>query len=162
MTLPTHIRTWTARALLAFVFVTIGFAVGRETAPQAPAAANPRRQAGGEKVVVYSAHTTFRCWDCNQIEAMTKELLDSEFAEAKASGRLEHRSVDYMKDAAFAERYDIATSTVVVAVFEGGEAVEFERLDEVWTKIRDREAFMAYVMRAVESGLAKLSEDAEK
>jgi hypothetical protein len=160
--MTTKLKTWTSRILLAFVFVTIGFALGRQTATQSPwlvgeETAGSKRPAGdGDKVVVYSVHMTFRCWECNQIEWLTKELLDKEFAQEQASGKIEYRSVDYMKDTEFARCYNIASSTVVVVRFEDGQEVGFERLDQVWTKSRNRDDFLAYVRGAIRSQLKQL------
>jgi len=164
--MTTTLKTWTSRILLAFVLVTIGFALGRQTAPEPPSPAGERAGAAtqpatdGDKVVVYSVHMTFRCWECNQIEYLTKELLDKEFAQEQASGRIEYRSVDYMKDTDFARRYNIASSTVVVVRVENGEEAGFERLDEVWTKSRSREEFLAYVRGAIRSQLRQLRGEA--
>lgn len=155
-------RTWTRRILLAFVLVTIGFALGRQTAPQ-PASRDdsafpgpPAVEGTSPQVVVYSVHMTFRCWECNQIEHLTRELLDEEFAAEQASGLITYRSVDYMQDADFARRYNIAASTVVVARFAGGRELGHQRLDEVWTKSRDREEFLRYVRDAIESQVREL------
>jgi hypothetical protein len=157
-------RTWTRRILLAFVLVTIGFALGRQTAPQggSPAADPELREVarGSRQVVVYSAHMTFRCWECNQIEILTRQLLDEEFAAEQASGLIAFRSVDYMQDAEFARRYDIAASTVVVARFAGGRELGHQRLDEVWTKSRDPQEFLRYVKGAIESQLEDLRREA--
>jgi hypothetical protein len=150
-------KIWIGRLLLAFVLVTIGFALGRQTAPSsrgdAVGSGVTALPSEGEKVVVYAAHMTFRCLECNQIEWLTKELLNTEYAGQLASGRIEFRSVDFMKDSAFARRYDIASSTVVVASFDGKREIGFERLDEVWTKARHRDEFMAYVRAAIEARL---------
>ena len=160
-------RLWISRILLAFVFVTIGFALGRETAPQAPSVVGLAGQASGteqaetdDRLAVYSVHMTFRCWECNQIEWLTKELLEEEFAEHLESGRIEYWSVDYMRDADFARRYNIAASTLVLVRFEDGEEAAFERLDEVWTKARNRDEFMAYVRSAIETQLEHLERSA--
>lgn len=153
-------KDWISRALLAFVLITVGFAIGRETAPGPGESAVPAPEAAAgdnapaERVVVYATHMTFRCWECNQIEWLAQELLEKEFAEELASGRIEFRSVDYLRDSRFARRYDLSASTLVVARFRNGEEAGFERLDEVWTKSRDREQFMAYVRKAVEDALS--------
>ena len=158
-------KVWITRLLLAFVFVTIGFALGRQTAPSAHSSSDEsavesmQPGANGDKVVVYSVHMTFRCWECNQIEFLTKELLDAEFAEAMATGRIEYRSVDYLKDAEFARRYNIASRTLVVVRIEDGREAEFQRLDDVWTKARDRDEFIAYVREAIRSQLAQIDEE---
>ncbi len=164
--MKTPLTKWTSRILLAFVFITIGFALGRETAPpsltpageQTGAAAQP--SADDDKVIVYSVHMTFRCWECNQIEFLTKELLEKEFADQLEAGVIEYRSVDYMKDTDFARRYDIASSTVVLARFEDGREAGFERLDQVWTKARNREEFLAYVRGELQAQLEQLGKGA--
>ncbi|MFP3937140.1 MAG: nitrophenyl compound nitroreductase subunit ArsF family protein [Phycisphaerae bacterium] len=160
-----HLRTWTRRVLLAFVFVTIGFGLGRHTAERSQTGADESAKAatqpsaGEDKVIVYSAHMTFRCWECNQIEFLTKELLEKDFSEQMEAGLIEYRSVDYMKDADFAGRYDIASSTVVLARFEDGREVGFERLDEVWTKARNKEEFLSYVRGELQAQLEQLARE---
>ena len=158
-------KLWIRRVLLAFVFTTIGFTLGRYTNPPGAVSADPAgaaatRPAAGGRVIVYSAHMTFRCWECNQIEFLTKELLENEFADQLQAGRIEYRSVDYMKDADFACRYDIASSTVVLARFENGREAGFKRLDAVWTKARNREEFLAYVRGELQAQLDQLGEEA--
>ena len=150
-----RVKIWTTRILLGFVLITIGFSIGRRTAPR-PADVTATDRAAiseGNKVVVYAAHMTFRCPECNQIEWFTSDLINSEFADELESGRLELISIDYMQNAAFARRYDISSSTVIVARFEDGTETGFERLDLVWTKLRDRAKFMDYVRKAVVSAL---------
>ena len=179
----TKLKSWTGRALLAFVLVTIGFALGRQTAPTdssglhgggapppprlpqadtaegatASSESQPATQSAQREplvqVVVYSTHMTFRCWECNRIEYLTGELMKKEFAEERSTGLIEYRSVDYLKDAAFARRYDIATSTVVLVRFEDGQECGFERLDEVWTRSRNRGEFFDYVGSAIRAQL---------
>jgi hypothetical protein len=140
-------KLWLGRILLAFVFVTIGFSLGRGTAPAgSPVAVS---HGAGDKVVVYAAHASSRCLNCNLIEWLTKELIDEEFADQLADGRLEFHSVDYLKDSAFASRYNISASTIVVASMNDGEPVKFERLDEVWTKLRDHDAFRSYIREVI-------------
>ncbi len=150
-----------------FVLVTIGFALGRQTAnapslqidEQSSLSAHPAAEGG--KLIIYSAHMTFRCWECNQIEWLAGELMDSEFAAEQESGMIEYRHVDYMKDAGFARKYNIASSTLVLVRLEDGKEAGFERLDGVWTKSRSRDDFFAYVSEAIQSHLEQLSREAK-
>ncbi len=155
-------KTWTSRLLLAFVLVTIGFAAGRRTAPQAASSdphTMPTDAATSEQVVVYAAHMTFRCPECNQIEWLARELVESEFAAELESGTLDFQTKDYMKDTEFAKRYNIFSSTIVVVRFENGEEQDFKRLDEVWSKVKNRDDFFAYVRTAIQKAFeAKESE----
>ena len=152
------LRIWTARLLLGFVLITIGFAVGRRTAPLPPSDFDGEDErtevpARERTVAVYAAHMTFRCTECNQIEWFARELIDNEFAAELADGRLTFRPVDYRRDTAFARRYNITSSTLVVARLEDGEEQGFQRLDDVWTKVRNRDDFFNYVRTAIRHAL---------
>ncbi len=149
-------RTISKNLLLGFVLVTIGFAMGRRTAP-VPVAPESERllsaMAGESQVVVYAAHMTFRCPECTQIEWLARELVEHEFAEELADGRLDFRTIDYMRDTAFASTYNISSSTIVVVRLEDGEEQAYQRLDEVWTKLGNRDDYFAYVRAAIRASL---------
>lgn len=140
--------------LLAFVFITIGFSLGRRTAPVVSSGSGGGTPASGARVMVYAAHMTFRCPNCSRIEALTRELLDSEFAAEQDSGILEFHSVDYLRDPGFARQYDVTSSVVIIARFRNGTVSGFERLDGVWTHLGQRDAFHDYVREAVERSLS--------
>lgn len=154
-------KTWTCRLLLGFVLVTVGFAAGRRTAPQSPsddsgdASMRNTKTGNPAQVVVYAAHMTFRCEECRQIEWLTRELVENKFAAEMEAGRLDFQTVDYMKNTAFAKRYNVSSSTVVVARFEGGAEQSFKRLDEVWAKVHKPDEFKEYVRSAIRDSLGK-------
>ncbi len=151
-------RTLARNLLLGFVLVTIGFAMGRRTAPvpMVPEVDRvPSAMAGESHVVVYAAHMTFRCPECTQIEWLARELVEREFAGELADGRLAFQTVDYMRDTAFARKYNISSSTIVVVRFEDGEDQAFQRLDEVWTKLGNRDDYFAYVRAAIRESLGQ-------
>ena len=143
------------RLLLAFVLVSVGYAIGRETAkvPAAPLPADPARAAGGSKVVVYYLHSTFRCETCNRIESTTDELIRTEFADAVKAGRLEWKPVDYLQNGELAERYNVGGNLIVVARFKDGREVGARRLDRVMELANNRDAFIEYVRQAIEESL---------
>ena len=153
--------TLTTRVLLAFVLFTLGFGVGREVGRrQAAAGAAPGGAAAGgaaapvapataDKVMVYYLHATFRCVTCNTIEAMAKEVVETQFAEDLAAGRIEWYEGDFQAEEDLAKRFDVVSSCVVVARQSAGKAVEFQRLDEVWTLVDKPAEFKAYVAGAI-------------
>ena len=170
------LKEWMTRVLLGFALVTAGFSLGRQTAPRPESVTHNVEEASeskedGEsaleerersgKLVVYSVHMTFRCWECNQIEWLARELIEKEFAEELTSGRIEFRLIDYMKDLEFARRYNIASSTLLLVRLVDGQEAGFERLDEVWTRSRNREDFRNYVRNAIRSQLGQLPEGTE-
>ncbi len=153
------IRTMVKNLLLAFVWITLGFSMGRHSVPRTmlsainPADAGSMAPAPAGQVTVYAAHMTFRCPECTQIEWFARELVENEFSAELADGRLVFRTVDYMRDTAFARKYNISSSTIVVVRLQDGEAKDFQRLDEVWTKLRDKDAYFEYVRTAIQDSL---------
>ena len=146
----------TAKALMTFVLISVGFAIGKEVtlrtmagndsaAPETSAAPASQTEQVQEKVIVYYMHGTFRCATCNSIETMAKEVVENDFADALADGRLEWQVVNFQDNAALARRYGVGTSTLVVARIEDGKETEFKRLDEVWTRVNNPAAFKQYV-----------------
>lgn len=154
------IQTWTRRILMAFVLVTIGFSMGRQTASSNDAPSAREVVAAGvegkDHIDVYAAHMTFRCFECTQIETLARELLEEEFADLLEEGRIRFHAVDYMKDAAFASRYDVPASVLVLSRVEDGREAHFERLDDVWLHVRNRDRYMSYVRDALRAQLEAL------
>jgi len=157
-----------AKVLMTFVLISVGFAIGKEVtlrtmvendsaAPETSAAAAGQAEQGQDKVIVYYMHGTFRCATCNSIETMAKEVVENDFAEALADGRLEWQVVNFQDNAALARHYGVGTSTLVIAKIEDGKETEFKRLDEVWTKINAPGAFKQYVDEMIEQFLDGVS-----
>jgi len=141
--------------LLAFVLISIGFAIGKETAlngarkAKAGEAATTTQTSGSNKVIVYYMHQTFRCVTCNQIEAMTGELIRTGFAKELADGRLEWKRENFQENEDMARRYNVASSSVVVVRMRDGKEVAHQTLDKVWTLVGKPEEFAAYVGGAI-------------
>ena len=92
---------------------------------------------------------TFRCVTCNTIEKMTRDLLEREFGQALADGRIEWHEADFQENEALAEQFGVVASCVVVAKMRGEAVLDYKRLDEVWTLLKDVPGFNAYVGDAV-------------
>lgn len=148
--------------LLVFVLVTLGFAAGKEATLRsmrgatgagaaAPAGAPAER---ADRVVVYYVHATIRCTTCRTIEKMTREVVEKQFADALADGRIQWREADFQEDEALARRYKIEASGVLLVHLRDGSETGFERLDEVWTLLSDPPAFDKYVGDAIRRALA--------
>lgn len=145
------IRSLCRAVLLSFVLISIGFLLGKYSVKeQNGSAAMP---ASGNYVAVYYLHSTFRCETCNQIEAMTRDLLEREYREAMENGDILWREIDFMKNSALAEQFDVAASCVVVADIRAGSVLRYRRLDEVWTLIADPPVFDAYLRRVIDDYL---------
>lgn len=146
--------------LLCFVLVSIGFALGKEatlrrTRPARAGTEAATAPAAGSEVVVYYMYPTVRCVTCNQIEAAAHKVVHEDFAGALREGRLRWEVVNFHENDALAARYEVATSTVVVARRRGGRDEGFDRLDGVWPRADKPEELSAYIRSAVAAALEK-------
>jgi MFS superfamily sulfate permease-like transporter len=161
-----------SKLLLAFVLVSIGFALGRETALRSARASAPSPDAAGsgaqaqdkqaqpttnapaaEKVLVYYLHATVRCITCNTIERLTRETLQQDFAKELADGRVTWQTANFQERDDLARKYDVTGSTVLVVTVKDGKETRFERLDKVWELVSEPEALSKYVGDAVRGSL---------
>lgn len=148
-----------SRVLTAFVLISIGYAAGKEMALRTTAQNGGDTQqtvaaaSSEDKVIVYYMHATFRCFTCNSIEAMAKEVVENDFAEALAEGRVEWRAVNFNENVALARRYDVGAATVVLVKIQDGQEAEFKRLDEVWTHVSNPAAFKQYIDENIQAYL---------
>lgn len=156
------VRAIAKNGLLAFVLVSIGFALGKEVALRRQSATSANAvesnselgtQNAERKVIVYYLHTTFRCATCNGIERLAKALVETEYADDLAAGRIEWREANFQTDRDVAKRYEVVSSCVVVAKVENGRETGFQRLDDVWTRYQNPEDFNAYVGAAIRKSL---------
>jgi len=151
--------TWTGNLLLAFVLISIGFSLGRHSIK--PTAATP--QPTGQNVVkVYYLHSTFRCTTCNAIEKMTMALLETQYRRELSSGSMLFHEVDFQTDEALAKQFGVVASCVVVAAVRNGKVVDFQRLDDVWTLMKDPPAFDKYLRNAITAMQRKIAGGGEK
>lgn len=145
------------KLLMAFVLVSIGFAVGKEVEKgRAGASASPAVPAPGDgqdKTIVYYMHASFRCVTCNRVESMGAELVRSEFADAVRDGRMEWKAVNYQENDDLANRYKVGGNMIVVVRFRGGKEVASRRLDRVMELANKRGEFMPYVRNGIQAVL---------
>jgi len=140
------------QGLLAFVLVTIGFAIGKEVTLRRVRQAEPDKiiaPAGKDQVVVSYVHATIRCVSCNTIERLVQETLDEQFADAVAQKSLSFKEVNFQKNTTFGKRYEIVANCVVLHKFIQGKEEKHQRLDKVWELYEDPPAFKKYLGDAI-------------
>lgn len=141
------------QSLLAFVLVTIGFALGKEVTLRRVAQAPPHVVAPVDtslnQVVVSYAHATIRCVSCNTIERLVQETLDEQFAEAVTQKWIVLQEVNFQEDTAFAKQYEIVANCVVLRQIKQGQEIQHQRLDKVWELYENPPAFKAYLGDAI-------------
>jgi hypothetical protein len=80
---------------------------------------------------------------------MAKQVVETQFADALAAGRIEWREVNFQADEGLAKRFDVVSSCVVVARQVNGNEAEFQRLDDVWTLVDKPAEFKEYIAGAI-------------
>ncbi len=140
------------QVLIAFVLISIGFALGKHSTQNALSLADqPLEQ--GNYVAVYYMHSTYRCATCNTIEQMTHDLLDKFYLQELTDGRIKWLDVDFQANTVLAQQFEIISSCVVVAQIKAGKVIGYKRLDEVWTLIKKPDEFHKYIGDAINSYL---------
>lgn len=114
--------------------------------PPAPAADNP-----SDRVLVMYFHRTERCPTCRKMGSYAEEAVKGGFAEELEAGTVAFYYIDFQdeKNAALAKGYKVDGPTLIVAKVEENKVAEFKNLDEIWTKVGEKPAFLRYVRENV-------------
>jgi len=147
--------------LLAFVLVSIGFALGKnynsETVKLNLKITSIKSDTVNLKkstvIHVYYMHSTFRCITCNTIEKTTKQLLNTKYSKDLENGKIIFSEVDFQTNIRLSKKFHIVSSCVVVAKERDGKIIDFRRLDEVWTLWDKPKEFNSYISKAINSFL---------
>ncbi|MBK7644646.1 MAG: hypothetical protein IPJ19_16660 [Planctomycetes bacterium] len=120
-----------------------------------PVAAPASASVPDEGVVVINFHGALRCPTCLRIGALSKSVVDTEFALEASQGRVSWMAIDFEEpgNVHYREDYDLSSSNVVVLRRSAGRDLGWSRLDEVWSLNDDEPAFRAYVQAAVGEAL---------
>ncbi len=100
-----------------------------------------------DRVVVIYFHRTQRCPTCQKMGGYTQEAVRAAFAEELKSGKVELHDVDFQNPAneALTKGYKIEGPTLIVLQVRGNKVASYKKLDEIWVKVRDKQAFFDYV-----------------
>jgi hypothetical protein len=112
-------------------------------------------EASTDRVVAMYFHRTQRCPTCLKMGSYSEEAVKSGLAQQVKDGKVEFRYIDFQdeKNAALTKGYKVGGPTLIVARVAGGKVAEYKNLTEIWTKVRDKEAFVEYVRNNVKSYL---------
>ncbi|HOI55886.1 MAG TPA: nitrophenyl compound nitroreductase subunit ArsF family protein [Phycisphaerae bacterium] len=157
-----------SNVLLAFLLVSIGYAVGRETAPvgagkgsllvpssgsvQSPTASG--EVAVTDQVMVYYLHG-IPCITCTMIDTTAEALVRDEFAAEVASGRVAYASLNYLdrENESLADKYNVGSNMVIAVRVRDGLEVQRVRLDRVMELAGDREQLADYIRHGIRACL---------
>lgn len=134
-----------AIALLFGFYFTSAHAEGADTA-----------QTGS--VIVYYLHGGPRCPNCYNMENWTKELVEVDLKKEVDSGKLVFKNIDtdLKENQHFVKDYKLYTKTVIVSLVKDGKEVKYANLGKIWSHIRSKENFQAYVKGEIEKYLKEI------
>lgn len=119
------------------------------------AAAEKKPTTPADRVVVMYFHRTQRCPTCRKMGSYTEEAVKSGFSKLLKRGTVEFYFIDFQdkKNDKIAAGYQVKGPTLIVAKVAKNKVVKFANLEEMWTKVGDKEDFIAYVQSNVKSAL---------
>jgi len=103
-------------------------------------------------VKAYYFHGSYRCSNCHNLEAYTKESLERFFKKELDSGELvfESVNVDKEENRHFTGDYDLYTKSVVLSRIIDNKETGYKNLKNIWGYLEDKEAFLNYIKEEVE------------
>jgi hypothetical protein len=97
--------------------------------------------------VVMYFHRTHRCPTCLKMGSYSEEAVRGAFPKEIKAGRVEFHYINFEdeKNAELTKAYRVSGPSLIVAKVADGNVAEYKNLKEIWTKVRDKEAFLTYV-----------------
>ena len=128
--------------------------IAQDEAAEASESTSPQLPADG--IVVTYFTTDVRCPSCRQIESLTREMIESEFPDALASGHLVFQTIntDRPENAHYVKDYELVSKTVIVSRRQDGRETSWRNLQDVWLKMKEPESFNTDVAEAVRDAQA--------
>ncbi|OGX19308.1 MAG: hypothetical protein A3K83_04390 [Omnitrophica WOR_2 bacterium RBG_13_44_8b] len=104
-------------------------------------------QAPAAKVMAYYFHGTFRCYTCTNMEKYSREVIETSFKDALASGKLEFKAVNVEErgNEHFVNDYQLYTKSLILSLVKDGKEVKSKNLDKIWEYARNKQKFFDYV-----------------
>ncbi len=108
-----------------------------------------------DRVVAMYFHRTERCPTCKMMGSYSEEAVKKGFPEQVQAGSVEFHFIDIQKaeNAALCKAYKVTGPALIVSKVAGGKVEQFKDLQEIWTKVRDKAAFLTYVQENVKAHL---------
>ncbi|MCS7303922.1 MAG: nitrophenyl compound nitroreductase subunit ArsF family protein [Thermoguttaceae bacterium] len=129
---------------------------GQTSSPASSGDSSGLPSGGQETLVVWYFHGTMRCPTCQAIEALAHEIVQSDFAQELASGRVVWKTANYEKPmySALAKKLDVRMPVVALVRMQDGHLLESKTLDEVWGLVQDKSQFREFLVREIRQMLA--------
>jgi hypothetical protein len=135
------------KPITVFVFALAVVAVVVSFLPAAMAATEPP----ADRVVVMYFHRTQRCPTCLKMGSYSEEAVKKGFEKDIKAGTVEFHYIDFQdaKNAALTKAYRVEGPSLIVAKVVKSKVARVNSLKDIWTHVRDKEAFLKYVRENV-------------
>jgi hypothetical protein len=125
----------------------------------AASAARGKNQVGMQSrtVVAYYFHGNFRCQTCRKLEAFSREAVENGFPADLKAGRIEWRviNVEEPGNEHFVQDYQLVSKALVLVAKDGSKQTQWKNLQDIWTLVNNKEAFIKYVQTEIRSYLGE-------
>ena len=144
--------------LLAFVAVSLGWFISKETADEPDAADTVQAPEKERQVTAYYFHRTARCKTCLKIEDLSKTGIATGFAAELSNGDLAFQSLNVEAEGNehFVEDYELVSQALVLVDYRNGVPGKWKSLDRTWELVHSDDEFKAYVRDEVRAFLETL------
>lgn len=98
-------------------------------------------------------HNTYRCVTCLKIEGDARAIVEKEFAEELAAGKLRWSTINMEENRSYISQYDLASPSLVLIRKAGDEVVDWITLKDTWSLIRSETRFAPYIVDSFQAFL---------
>lgn len=107
-----------------------------------------------DRIELLYFHRTDRCISCNNAEQYARDTLNAYYPDELKSGKLSIQSIDYQKDKAMAEKYNVKVQGLKLRITKGGQETVRD-VPEIWVYVKDKNAYMNYLKSVLDKELGK-------
>lgn len=97
------------------------------------------------EIVVYYFHPSARCETCLNIEAYSKNAVETWSTDNKRELTWKALNVDDPSNEHFRNDFNLQFSSLVIAEYKEGKIAKWKNLEEIWNLADDKSKFISYV-----------------
>jgi len=108
-----------------------------------------------EKIEIYHFHGNNQCSSCIAVGALAEETINTYYLKELKSEKIvfNHINFDLPENTELAKKYDVTGSSLWIGVYDEN-GFHPEQNINVWYKINDKQAYMAYLKEIIDQRLA--------
>ncbi|MBL7153365.1 MAG: hypothetical protein ISS79_06585 [Phycisphaerae bacterium] len=116
---------------------------------------NPDENTSEPTVIAYYFHRTVRCIACITIESIAAEVIEGNFQQQLADGRLIWMRINLDDEGSrqYEEQFEVSGSALVVAKMDDRNGMQYKKLTKVWELLSDPDALSKYVENEIDEYL---------